>query len=178
MWLASHESLFPAPLILGLAYNLFGQQKINEFEASRCLKWSALSVIGLLCSYDCCEGKMPQLAAVSAAWTPQWGRSVAHLICTPADRLKSLGCIRLQLSVGLSHLIRLLSLTNLIFLLFLSQLAESEVAPKKVSFANFYFENNFEDDDCQGLNGLCSNLGFLTVGIFKNTPYTKTRCMQ
>lgn len=32
----------------------------------------ALSVIGLLCSYDCHEKNMLQLATASSAWIPQW----------------------------------------------------------------------------------------------------------
>lgn len=174
------ESLFPAPLILGLACKLFGQENRNECKASSCLKGSALNMIGLLCSYDCCEEKMPPASCclcsldASEAGMQGRGRGVADLIRTLGRQAQIFGMYQ----TTLSDLIQLLSLTNLIILLFLSQLTESQVALKKVLFGNFCIRNSFGDDDYQGLNGLCSNLGFFTVGIFKNTPYTKTRCMQ
>lgn len=105
-WLTLHKSIFPAPVMLGLDCNLFGQWYINEYDASRCLKCN-WAIVLLWLSWE----KYAPASYCLFSLDPTM--SQARLCSWPwADRLTSWGCIRLQLPVGLADLIWLPQLTN------------------------------------------------------------------
>lgn len=85
------------------------------------------------------------LAVVFFRLDPQESGGIADLTFTWVGRL--IGRIRPQLLVGQADLIWLLHLTNNIPVMFLSELAELEAAPKIVYLDNVYVTHNFGDDD-------------------------------